>query len=78
MPYIAVSADALAIIESQRDYPAPEIDPHPSRRRADGGYDIWVSDETLERLKAVAFETETLSDTIIRLATHRASGGRPG
>jgi len=75
MPYIAITAEAAAAIESQRKFAAPKHHPHP-KRRAPHGLEIWLEDETLEALKEAALEHETISDTIIRRVALHATGGR--
>jgi hypothetical protein len=75
MPYIAITAEALAAIESQREF-APQKHPAHPKRRSPEGFEIWLEDETLEALKEVALGNETISDTIIRRVALYATGGR--
>jgi hypothetical protein len=75
MPYIAITAEAAAAIESQRRFPPPKYDPHPSRG-CHGGLEIWLDEETLDALKAAALGQESISETIVRRAALYATGGR--
>ena len=40
------------------------------------GWQVWLTEETLQRLYAQALEEETLSDLIIRLMEHKSAPER--
>lgn len=66
---VNISAEAEAAIRSKasQNFKSDAI------ACTDGTWDVPLQPDTIERLKAVAFEGETISDTIIRLIC----GGRP-
>ncbi len=75
MPYVKITAQALAAIESRREFPPPKHDPHPLRR-CDQDYEAWLGEDVIAYLNEKALKGETISDTIIRLFALLATRGR--
>ena len=75
MPYVKISAEACAAIESNRIGPPPAKDPHPDRKHADG-FEIWLDDNALELVKSHSLEGESIGDAIVRLFALSAASGR--
>ena len=75
MPYVKITAEACAAIESNRIFPPPAKDRHPDRKYADG-FEIWLDHNAIELVKTHSLEGESISDAIVRLFALSAAGGR--
>lgn len=75
MPYVKVTAEACAAIESRRIFPPREEDPHPDREWGDG-FEIWLDKEAIDLVKVHALEGESISDAIVRLFALSATNRR--
>jgi hypothetical protein len=66
---VSITDATHQLIKSKAEYPFNET----GRRQKDGNWDVPLSFELYEKLKALQFPGETMNDTMFRLASTRAT-----